>query len=289
MTWKEILGLTVLAAVITTSGSLLAMYIKEFVAARWLEKWKNRQSLMTAYRKYQLPVFLAAKELSDRLYGLSRDDNDRQEREVGLESIHSNAQREPHAAVTEHYFRYRFFSNVYRLCCFLGWIELYRRDIGTLDVDVLDKNRDLETCLNNIRGALADGWINEHDNWRDWQDCIIYREELRAVGHAMLTAEGQIGVLDFGSFTALLESDPDGGAEAKWLVQAALFYDKLRRSNDFRLLRMKILVVYLTDLMELLQPGRIPRSYVKTAERYRGSLDGLTGGSAWSLRGFKRT
>lgn len=281
MGWKDILGLAVIGACITTAGSLLAMYIKEFVAARWLERWKARQTLLGTYRRYQLPIFLAAEELSGRVYGLSRDDNDRDERRVGLDMLRSPAPREPHAAVSAHYLRYRFISNAYRLCCFLGWIELYRRDIGTLDVDALDHNRDLEACLSKIRSTLADGWLNQHEDWREWRDCLIFREELRAIGHRMAAENDALGVLDFGSFAALLESDPDGEADAKWFVQAALFYENLQRSHDFRLVRMKMLVVYLADLMELLQPGRIPRSYVESASRYRALLDTLTGGPAW--------
>ncbi|MBD8552567.1 hypothetical protein [Sphingomonas sp. CFBP 8764] len=281
MTLKEIFGLTVLGAIVTTSGSLLALYIKEFVAARWLERWKARQTLLSVYRRYQLPIFLAAEELGGRLYGLSREGNDREKRDVGLELLHSPAAREPHAAVSDHYLRYRFVSNVYRLCSFLGWVELYRRDIGTLNVNTLDRNRGLETCLRNIRGVLADVWINQHDDWRDWRDCLIYREEQRAIGHAMASSNETLGVLDFGGFTAALEGDPDGNGEAKWFVQAAHFYKNLKRANDFRLIRMKMLLTYLTELMELLQPGRIDRSHVATAERYRTSFDSFTGGPVW--------
>lgn len=135
--------------------------------------------------------------------------------------------------------------------------------------------------MNKIRSALADGWLNQHEDWREWRDCLIFREELRAIGHRTSAENDTLGVLDFGSFTASLENDPDGQASAKWFVQAALFYENLERPKDFRLVRMKMLVVYLSDLMELLQPGRIPRSYVETANGYRAVLDKLTGGPAW--------
>ncbi|MDO7835080.1 hypothetical protein Q4610_08455 [Sphingobium sp. HBC34] len=44
---------------------------------------------------------------------------------------------------------------------------------------------------------------------------------------------------------------------------------------------MKMLLTYLTDLMDLLQPGRIDRSHVAMAELYRTSFDSFTGGRAW--------
>ena len=282
MTWQQILSLTILGSIITTLGSLLALYIKEFVAVRWLDRWRARQTLLGVYRRYQMPIFLAAEELSNRLYGLSREGNDREERNVGLALLRSPAHREPTAAVSEHYLRYRFTSNIYRLCSFLGWVELYRRDIGTLDVDALDRNRALDACLKNIQSVLADGWINQHDDWREWRDCLIFREEQRAIGHAMAAPSDGLCILDFGSFTEALEGDPDGTAEARWFVQAAHVYECLKRDKDFRLVRMRMLVVYLTNLMELLQPRRIDRGHVATATRYRQDFDTITGGPKWA-------
>jgi hypothetical protein len=140
----------------------------------------------------------------------------------------------------------------------------------------------LETCLRKIQGVLADGWINQHSDWREWKDCLLYREEQRAIGSAMAVSKDALQVLDFGQFTVALERDPEGIGEAKWLVQAAHFFDCLKRDKDFRLVRMRMLVTYLTDLMELLQPGRIDRSHVQTAEQYRGTLEKLTGGPAFA-------
>ncbi len=282
MAWKTLLGLSVLGAFVTMIGSLIALFLKEFVAATWLERWKARQTLLGAYRRYQMPIFLAAEELSKRLYGLSRDNNDREEREVGLAVLKKPVVREPSAAVNDHYLRYRFVSNVYRLCSFLGWIELYRRDIGSLNVEALDRNRKLDACLRNIQSVLADGWINQHENWRDWSDCLVFREELRAIGHAMAAPGDHLCILDFGSFTTALENDPDGTEAARWFVQAAKFYECLKRDQDFRLVRMRMLVVYLTDLMELLQPKRIDRSHITTTKAYRHSFDTITGGPKWA-------
>ena len=58
---------------------------------RWLERWKARQILLGVYR---LLFFLAAEELSGRFYGLSRDGNDREERDIGLDILRNHARRE---------------------------------------------------------------------------------------------------------------------------------------------------------------------------------------------------
>jgi hypothetical protein len=45
---------------------------------------------------------------------------------------------------------------------------------------------------------------------------------------------------------------------------------------------MRMLIVYLTYLMELLQPKRISRSHITTAKAYRHSFDAITGGPKWA-------
>jgi hypothetical protein len=268
--------------IVTVFGNLIALYLKEVVVARSFEDWKTKRTLMGVYRRYQVPIFLAARELSGRFYGLTREGAERREdRLYGLEVIRDKTRREGHAATDQHYFRYRFISNVYRLCSFLGWVELYRRDIGTLDVDALDKNHRLEGCLRSIQSVLADGWINQHEDWTKWRDCLVFREELRAIGHRMISDQNGLCVIDFGTFSALLESDPDGDGDARWFIQAAHFFEKLQDKCDFRLVRMKMLVFHLTELMQLLQPGRVERSYIKTAGEFREAFDTLTGGKLW--------
>jgi hypothetical protein len=280
---QTFLGLSVVATVLSAVGNLVALFLKEVVIARSFETWKARKTLEDVYRRYQLPIFITAQELSNRLYHLSRDDNPlRDERDASLALIRNRTAREGHSATDKHYFRYRFLSNVYRLCSFLGWLELYRRDVGTLDTNALDKNHKLEDCLHFVRSALADGSINEHRDWQNWRDYLIFREELRAIGHRMISDDAGLCVMDFGTFVALLESDPDGDGDARWFIQAAHFFEELKDNRDFRIVRMKMLVAHLIDVMELLQPGRANRDYVATAGKIRASLDDFAGGKKWS-------
>ncbi|KAI1692469.1 hypothetical protein Ddc_23594 [Ditylenchus destructor] len=153
---------------------------------------------------------MAAQDRAGRASGLARADNDREIRKIGLDILEREIGREQHAVVSDHYLQYRFVSNAYRLCSFLSWNEPYRRDIGTLDVDALDRNHQLEACLMNIRCAIADGWINQHNNIAGWRDTLIFREELRAIGHRMAADGSDLALLDFGSFWELLRNDPKG-------------------------------------------------------------------------------
>lgn len=281
LTPSQIVGATVLAAIITVTGNLVALYLKEVLTVRSFERWKSRQTLLSVYRRYQLPIFMAAQDLAGRAYGLARPDNDREIRKIGLDILEREIGREQHAMVSDHYLQYRFVSNAYRLCSFLGWTELYRRDIGTLDVDALDRNHQLEACLMNIRCAIADGWINQHDNIAGWRDTLIFREELRAIGHRMAADGSDLALLDFGSFWELLRNDPKGAKKARWFVQAAHFYENLERTGDFRIVRLRMILVFLTDMMEVLQPGRIKRSHIETAIAWYDKLDEWTGGGKW--------
>lgn len=277
----EILKLTVLGSVVTVGGSLIALYLKDVLAVRSFERWKARQTLIGVYRRYQLPIFLAAEELSSRVYGLARLDNDREPYKIGIEVLTKDVERAPHAMVSDHYYKYRFVSNIYRLCSFLGWIELYRRDVGTLDVDSLDRNHLLESCLRNVRSVFADGWINQHPDNKDWRDSLIFREELRAIGHRMMCDGPNMAVIDFGTFYETLQNDPQGIGDARWFIEAARFYEALERDKDFRIVRMRMLLVFLTDLMEVLQPKRIYRPHIQTALRWFDNIDCDTGGPAW--------
>ncbi|TAY98668.1 hypothetical protein [Rhizobium leguminosarum] len=280
---SQILGFSVVGAIVTTLGSLLALYLKDVLAVRSLERWKARQTLISVYRRYRLPIYLAAEELSGRLYRLSRPDS--APRGVGVALLSKEIARDPNAMAGDHYHQYRFVSNVYRLCGFLGWVELYRRDIGTLDVDSIDRNHLLESCLDNVRSVIADGWINQHPDVENWRDCLIFREELRAIGSRMADGQNDLSLIDFGSFLEVLQKNPDGKGEARWFYQAALFFDDLQQNKDFRIIRMRLLVVFLTDLMEVLEPKRLTRSYIRSALGSFDEIDQITGGTSWRVRG----
>ncbi|GAA3102932.1 hypothetical protein GCM10010520_55070 [Rhizobium viscosum] len=50
---------------------------------------------------------------------------------------------------------------------------------------------------------------------------------------------------------------------------------------------MRLLVVMLTDLMEVLEPGRLPRAYIETALEWFDDIDSATGGKQWRRVGDK--
>src|ERR1700750_569778 len=68
----SILTFTVIAALVTTVGTLFGHYLKEAVLARSFDKWKRRTAVADVHRKFRDPVVLAAIELASRLKEIVR-------------------------------------------------------------------------------------------------------------------------------------------------------------------------------------------------------------------------
>ena len=70
---KTWLGLAVVGAVVSTSGAIFGIILKEHVFSRSLEKWKHRQTLAQIYNKFRDPLLLAASELASRTSEILRN------------------------------------------------------------------------------------------------------------------------------------------------------------------------------------------------------------------------
>jgi hypothetical protein len=51
LTAPQILGLSVLAALVSTVGNLLATWLRDFLFVRSFERWKESRTLLSVYRK----------------------------------------------------------------------------------------------------------------------------------------------------------------------------------------------------------------------------------------------
>jgi hypothetical protein len=155
-----------------------------------------------------------------------------------------------------HYRHYKIISTLYRMCAFFGWLELYRREITFLDSGKAKARKRLERCLDAIREDLADGQINTADDWDQWMDRLIYREELRAIGERMLTADGdRCVVLGYGAF----QERTGDVKNNRWLeVVVDLVCDLGQHPKDFRRERLRRFAIHIYGLLEELDKGRIP-------------------------------
>lgn len=269
MTWKDIGSLTVLGSIIVVLGNIVAIYLKDVFAVRSLEKWRTRQSLDSIFDRYRRPICLAAEELSGRCYILAENSEPWRKNFKYQDVKDVTNDHNFDASTSDSYFRYRILSDAYRLCCFLGWIELYRRELGLINVQNRKLGKMIEDCIKDIRSTLADGQLNFHFDWEKWKDYLIFREEQRAIAHRMIAQIPSLGLIDYGTFCESLTV----GSSGRWFTSSVLFFVEINSDHDFRMTRMKLLVVHLTTLRELLQPGSVLPKHLEGSRRLKRELD----------------
>ena len=245
----------VVAALVTTAGTLIGHLLKEVLLARSFEAWKTRRALDALYRKYRDPIVLSAIELANRLSEICREyPTDF----LASELLTSSPPPPTHGAERDIYFRrYKLQSTIYRLAAFLGWLELYRQEIVFLDTGASKTNTQLQRIIARFRAALADGFLNEAEDWATWADALIFREEQRALGEALVILQGQARVvMGYGAFVTLLDGPSEIPAR-RWFACATNFFVDPSQTRDFRLERYQRLFVSLVDLVRLLEPTRV--------------------------------
>jgi hypothetical protein len=249
-TLSQLLGFTVLAAVVTTVGNLLATVLKDFLFARSFERWKERRSLLSVYRKYRDPILLAGDELHRRLSQICKQYPPTYLRSEVLDA--NAAQLVTNSIDDPHYKKYRLLSTVYWLCAFLGWLEIYRQDVTFLDTGQNSENERFETALARFRETLADGQLNT--DCINGRDGLIFREEQRAIGEAMITTVGNSRVIvGYGTFCTLFTRAT--AEEGLWpLRTASNFFLDLEPANDFRRKRLEMMKGHLGTIIDVLRP-----------------------------------
>ena len=264
----QLLGLSVLGALVTTVGSLVALVLKEYLFVRSFERWKSKQTLTQIYKKYRDPILLAAEELCHRIQETCQDypPDYLQSKLITVEP----ERMEHNSAIDRYYQVYKLKSSIYRLCAFLGWLELYRQEVVFMDSGRSTVNRHLNSCLAAIRSDLADGQLNTAEDWMLWTDHLIFREEQRAIGESMLVqTAGEKSVMGYGKFCEFLQ-EKSSQEQNRWFRQAVYFMTDLQdNGRDFRLVRLRRLVIHLIDLIELLEPAYISSGQHVQRQEYK--------------------
>jgi hypothetical protein len=261
----SLLSFAVVGAIVTTAGTLFGHYLKEAVLAKSFESWKKRQALETLYGKYRDPIVLSAIELAMRL---NEACNEHPAKFLAGKVLSCTSPEPSHSSVRDpYYFRYKFQSTIYRFAAFLGWLELYRQDLVFLDARESKKNTALQKLLNEIREDFAEGRLNSAKDWDCWSDALIFREDQRAVGEAMITSVNGIRtVMGYGAFVAMLEDATSLGN--RWLRVVTNFLIDPGKEKDFRLVRYQRLIIHLIDLVKTLDQRRLPEALKVATERY---------------------
>jgi hypothetical protein len=270
MTWSQILGFSVLAATVTTAGTLLGLFLKEVVFVRSFEQWKASRLLEDTSRKYREPIALAALELCRRLSHIC----DEYPTDYLWSSLLSANTVNAPLNLDLHYQRHRLISTVYRLCALFGWIDLYRQDTTFLEANEGEPIRRVDKAIRAISADLADSDLNTAEDWSTWHDLVLFREEQRAVGESMIISrDGLRSVMGYAQFRSLYPDDLLGDQaklsdQAKWIRAAAACILDPRSEKDFRQARMQRLIVHLVDLAEVSAPSRLRDRYQNARKKY---------------------
>lgn len=269
---QAILGLSVIGTLVTVAGSLIATWLTNYVFVRSFEKWKARQALFNVYRRYRDPIVLAALELCNRMdeifnfYPPSFLNSDNLKQQAKFITIHTTEDL--------HFRQYKLISTIYRFCALLGWLELYRQEVTFLDSGRSRVNQRLENCFKHIRKDLADGDINKADDWDQWKDGLIFREEQRAIGEAMICGTGPSrAVMGYGSFNELLDTT-SGTIAFPWIeIVQEFLCNHQAHQQDFREVRFRRLVVHLVDLVEVLDQDKVTDEMKKLRRKQTAELE----------------
>ena len=264
---EQILGLSVLAAIVSTIGSLTGLILKEYLFARSFETWKQKTTLRQIYAKYRDPILLSSGELSSRLVEILK-----YYPTVYFSSTVAKSKPKIQTAnsIDDPYFqKYKFMSTIYRVCSLLGWFELFRRDLVFLDSGKEEHTKKLEECIENIRSDFADGQLNKAEDWIEWKDYLIFREELRAVGEVMLSFENeQATVMGYAEFCDRFESNEDIRFQ-RWVRTVSSFFLGLEDSGkDFRKIRLSRIAVHIVDLIEVINDGHLEEYQINLRSNY---------------------
>lgn len=261
------LGLTAVAAIVSTVGALLGILIKDYFFSRSFERWKQQQSIELLYQKYRDPLFLSARELASRIVELL---NEYPANFLTQTVLDSRPPKQTANSNADPYFqRYKFVSTVYRFSAFFGWLELYRQETTFLQTADSEHSRRLETAIAKIRGDIADGHINEAEDWHRWHDILIFREELRAIGESMIETQGSSrAVMGYGRFVELFDSTSDSSTR-RWTNVFVNFLIAPRAPYDFRAARLMRLIVHLVQLMELLGTAPIEKRVLEASQKWK--------------------
>lgn len=270
---KTWLGLTVLGAIISTIGALFGIVLKDYFFTRSLERWKQRQTLEQVYQRFRDPLVLAVRELASRTLEIL---DHYPTVYLRGEVLASRPTKQIENSIEDAYFqRYKLVSTAYRLSAFLGWLELYRQEITFLHPGNNKHAKALDVAVGRIRGDLADGQINVAEDWHEWRDTLVFREELRAIGESLIESRGNThAVMGYGRYCEQLESGSPNVVQ-RWSSVVFNFYlDLETHGKDFRRVRLQRMLVHLVELMRLLEPSSVEPHLQEAAARLQPEAAG---------------
>lgn len=245
------LGMTVVAAFVGAASSFLGIVVKDYWFARAFEDWKQQQTLKQLHRKFRDPLARSAADLERRINEIVTH---RPSIYLRDEVLSLRPTKQLRNDIDDEYFqRYKLISTIYRLCAFLGWLELYRQELTFLQASDGRRSKQMENAIEEIECDLGDGEINAAEDWDEWRDTLIFREELRGIGESMIETRGATRtIMGYGRFVELFDAS-SSSLTKHWAGVVTNFFIGLGYSDkDFRQTRVERLARHLHALLEVL-------------------------------------
>jgi len=245
----QYLTFTVIAAIVTTCGTLLGLFLKDFLFVYYFDSLREKRTLEKISKKFKDPILLSAAEFYRRVVDYINDYSNLSNNS-NLEVLFDKSEKMVTNYANDKYFlKYKLRSTIYRFCALFGWLELYRQEITFLDSHSKSKSDTFLKVIAKVREAVADGQINTFTDKKNWHDRLIFREELRAIGEGMIeVAKEQKVVIGYGKFQQLLK-DYEFHKEPTWLTSAINFFIDYQGEEDFRIKRFVLMRDALRELM----------------------------------------
>jgi hypothetical protein len=131
---------------------------------------------------------------------------------------------------------------------YLGWVEIFRRDLQFTDLGDSKANRHTMSLLATIGETLNAASTSETECFR------IFRADQRALGEIMIdpvSKPGERRCLGYAAFCSMFSS---GGAAAEWIQELIDHVEPAAREPDRAQDRLTRLQHQLMDLIDLLDP-----------------------------------
>jgi hypothetical protein len=239
-------------------------------------RWDRNEQAKKLIRQYRDPLLRAAFDLQSRLYNI-------------IVRNFTAYIRSPDAANRS----YAVDTTLWYFAHYLGWVEILRREVQFLDLGTARRNKELQTRLAAISGALASDRL-EYEPRRARRKArrktpasdpeqgeaarataapapskpsfVVFRADQRAIGEAMVTERQhpeetkRLDCLNYGEFMATgrpsLDDEPPGPFD-RWLVRFRAELDTFA-SGEWDAQHPRLVEVQrgLVDLIDLLDPDQ---------------------------------
>jgi hypothetical protein len=231
-----------LISVISAAIAVLGAIVTAALGYRLQAQLKSREHLDYMAR-YRDALLWAAFDLQSRLYNILRGyevDRNRSGRKGFLQGfLVEGGQRQAD---------YVRRSTAFLFAEYLGWVEIFRRDLQFLDLGDNKQNQRIMFLLAKISGTLNAASTSDIECFR------IFRADQRAIGELMIEPDSKPGERRCLGYAAYCSRLTDGGAFSEWAQELLDHIELAAHEPDKAEGRLRELQHQLIDLIDLLDP-----------------------------------